>query len=67
MPVSRSLALAAVYVVLVLPPPPDRARAWDLQLAAVVLASFLYNGAMRPDLLPRKPLLTASGAAQSPY
>jgi len=45
----------------------DRARAGDLQLAAVVLASFLYNAAMRPDLLPRKPLPTASGTGPFPY
>lgn len=44
----------------------DRARAGDLQQAAVVLASFLYNAAMRPDLLPRKPLPTASGAGPVP-
>jgi carboxypeptidase Q len=38
----------------------DRARAKDLEQAAVVLAAFLYDAAMRPDPLPRKPLPTAS-------
>jgi carboxypeptidase Q len=37
----------------------DRARAKDLQQAAVVLAAFLYDAAMRPEPLPRKPLPTA--------
>jgi len=37
----------------------DRARTKDLEEAAVVLASFLYDAAMRPDPLPRKPLPTA--------
>ncbi len=37
----------------------DRARAKDLEEASVVLASFLYDAAMRPDPLPRKPLPTA--------
>lgn len=37
----------------------DRARAKDLEEAAVVLASFLYDAAMRPEPLPRKPLPTA--------
>ena len=37
----------------------DRARSKDLEEASVVLASFLYDAAMRPDPLPRKPLPTA--------
>jgi carboxypeptidase Q len=37
----------------------DRARAADLEQASVVLASFLYDAAMRPEPLPRKPLPTA--------
>jgi hypothetical protein len=36
----------------------DRARPADLRQAAVVLASFLYDAAMRPEPLPRKPLPT---------
>ncbi|HEY8020266.1 MAG TPA: M20/M25/M40 family metallo-hydrolase [Thermoanaerobaculia bacterium] len=38
----------------------DRARAKDLEQAAVVLAAFIYDAAMRPDPLPRKPLPTRS-------
>ncbi|HZF11511.1 MAG TPA: M20/M25/M40 family metallo-hydrolase [Thermoanaerobaculia bacterium] len=34
----------------------DRARPDDLKQAAVVLATFLYDAAMRPEPLPRKPL-----------
>jgi Zn-dependent M28 family amino/carboxypeptidase len=44
----------------------DRAQATDLQQAAVVLASFLYDAAMRPDLLPRKPVPTVPPAALIP-
>jgi len=40
----------------------DRARAKDLEQAAVVLAAFLYDAAMRPEPLPRKPLPTAPPA-----
>src|SRR5262249_47205793 len=36
----------------------DLARPADLQQAAVVLAAFLYDAAMRPEPLPRKPLPT---------
>jgi carboxypeptidase Q len=38
----------------------DRARGKDLEQAAVVLAAFLYDAAMRPEPLPRKPLPTSS-------
>jgi Zn-dependent M28 family amino/carboxypeptidase len=34
----------------------DRLQREDLMQAAVVIATFAYNAAMREDLLPRKPL-----------
>jgi Zn-dependent M28 family amino/carboxypeptidase len=34
----------------------DLARPTDLQQASVILAAFLYDAAMRPEMLPRKPL-----------
>lgn len=34
----------------------DHLRREDLMQASVIMASFLYHAAMRPDLLPRKPL-----------
>lgn len=34
----------------------DHLRREDLMQASVVMASFLYHAAMRPELLPRKPL-----------
>jgi carboxypeptidase Q len=34
----------------------DHIRGDDLKQASVILASFLYHAAMRPELLPRKPL-----------
>jgi hypothetical protein len=34
----------------------DYARREDLMQASVVIASFLYNAAMREEPLPRKPL-----------
>lgn len=34
----------------------DRIQAADLRQAAAIVASFVYNAATRPDLLPRKPL-----------
>jgi hypothetical protein len=34
----------------------DRIQPEDAEQMAVVLASFLYNAAMRPDKLPRKDL-----------
>ncbi|WP_221391081.1 hypothetical protein [Dyadobacter sp. NIV53] len=29
----------------------------DLKQAAIIVASFVYQAAMHPDLLPRKPLV----------
>jgi Zn-dependent M28 family amino/carboxypeptidase len=37
----------------------DRIQAADLRQAAAIIASFDYNAATRPDLLPRKPLPAA--------
>jgi hypothetical protein len=37
----------------------DRIQAADLRQAAAIIASFVYNAATRPDLLPRKPLPAA--------
>jgi len=34
----------------------DRIQAGDLMQAATIIASFVYNTANRPDMLPRKPL-----------
>ena len=34
-------------------------QAADLRQAAAIIASFVYNAATRPDLLPRKPLPAA--------
>ncbi|HSN88087.1 MAG TPA: peptidase M28, partial [Thermoanaerobaculia bacterium] len=34
----------------------DHLRREDLMQASVIMASFLYNTAMRPEPLPRKPL-----------
>ncbi|RPH57020.1 M28 family peptidase, partial [bacterium] len=34
----------------------DHIRADDLKQASVIMASFLYHAAMRPEMLPRKPL-----------
>jgi hypothetical protein len=34
----------------------DRVQAADLQQMAAIVASFVYNAATRPELLPRKPL-----------
>jgi hypothetical protein len=36
----------------------DRLQREDMMQAAVVLASFLYNAAMRDDMMPRKPFAT---------
>jgi len=41
----------------------DRVQAADLRQAAAIVASFVYNAATRPDLLPRKPLPAAPPAA----
>jgi hypothetical protein len=34
----------------------DRIQAQDMEQAAAIMASFVYNAAMRPERLPRKPL-----------
>jgi carboxypeptidase Q len=34
----------------------ERLQREDLMQAAVVMASFIYNAAMRDEMLPRKPL-----------
>jgi carboxypeptidase Q len=34
----------------------DRIQPGDLMQASAIIASFVYNTAMRPDMLPRKPL-----------
>ena len=34
----------------------DRIQAADLRQMAAIVASFVYNAATRPELLPRKPL-----------
>ena len=39
----------------------DRVQRDDMQQMAAVVASFVYNAATRPDLLPRKPLPRPSG------
>ena len=38
----------------------DHAYQKDLKQAAVIMASFLYNAAMRDEMLPRKPLPKAA-------
>jgi carboxypeptidase Q len=40
----------------------DRLQAADLQQMAAIVASFVYNAATRPELLPRKPLPAAPPA-----
>ncbi len=44
----------------------DRVSRKDLMQSAVVLASFLYDAAMRPEPFPRKPLPTAPPHKASP-
>jgi hypothetical protein len=49
----------------------DRIQADDMKQAAVIIASFVYNAAMRDEKLPRKPLppgavKTAESAAATP-
>ena len=44
----------------------DHLDADDLVQASVVLASFLYDAASRPGMLPRKPLPTSAPAAAAP-
>jgi len=41
----------------------DRLQAGDLEQASAVMAWFVYNTAIRPDPLPRKPLPKARGTA----
>jgi carboxypeptidase Q len=43
----------------------DHAKADDLKQASVVLASFLYHSAMRPERLPRKPPPTEPPASET--
>jgi carboxypeptidase Q len=40
----------------------DHAQAQDLMEASVLMAAFLYDAAMRPEMLPRKPLPTGPRA-----
>ncbi len=42
----------------------DRIQADDMKQASVIIASFVYNTAMRDEKLPRKPLPGAQGAGQ---
>ena len=43
----------------------DRASANDLMQASVIMAAFVYNTAMRGEMLPRKPLPVVNKAANS--
>ncbi|MDB5263437.1 MAG: family metallo-hydrolase, partial [Adhaeribacter sp.] len=40
----------------------ERLQPEDLKQAAVIIASFVYHTAMRPEKLPRKPLPQKKGA-----
>lgn len=40
----------------------DRIQGDDLKQASVIMATFLYNTAMRDEMIPRKPLTTTLGA-----
>jgi Zn-dependent M28 family amino/carboxypeptidase len=42
----------------------DRIQADDLKQAAVIMAAFVYNAAMRDEKLPRKPMPSAQQAAR---
>ena len=42
----------------------DRAQEEDLKQAAVIMATFAYNAAMRDQKFPRKPMPTPPGGAQ---
>jgi hypothetical protein len=42
----------------------DHAEAQDLMEASVIMAAFLYDTAMRPEMLPRKPLPTGPRAGE---
>jgi carboxypeptidase Q len=39
----------------------ERAQKEDLMQAAVIMASFVYNAAMRDQMLPRKPIEKPNG------
>jgi hypothetical protein len=44
----------------------DRIQPGDLMQASAIIASFVYNTATRPDMLPRKPLPQPQPARQAP-
>lgn len=44
----------------------DRIQAGDLMQASAIIASFVYNTATRPDMLPRKPLPPPQPTRQAP-
>jgi hypothetical protein len=44
----------------------DRIQAGDLMQASTIIASFVYNTANRPDMLPRKPLPKAQPEHPAP-
>jgi Zn-dependent M28 family amino/carboxypeptidase len=44
----------------------DRLQADDLQQASVIMATFIYNAAMRDEKLPRKPLPSPTPTAPAP-
>ena len=47
----------------------DRMQADDMKQASIIMASFVYNAAMRDEKLPRKPLVgevqSADGAVKT--
>ena len=44
----------------------DRIQSGDLMQASAIIASFVYNTATRPDMLPRKPLPAPQPTRQAP-
>jgi len=44
----------------------ERIQRDDMMQAAVILAAYVYDAAMRDNMLPRKPLPKAATAAQAP-
>ncbi len=44
----------------------DRLQRGDLMQATAIIASFVYNAATRPELLPRKPLPKPQPAGRRP-
>jgi len=44
----------------------DRIQPGDLMQASAIIASFVYNTATRPDMLPRKPLPPPQPTRQAP-